>query len=382
MKTLLNHGKNWLKEAWDGWTWFWFQPANPTTLGVMRWFIGGMLIYSHLVWGLDLELLIGPDGWHSTDAMQSLQQDQSVWSFWWLVPVGAMWTVHWICLVVLVCFFVGFLTPLTGVLAFVISASYMYRAPMANYGMDQILSCLIFYLAISPCGKTWSMDWLIARYRAIRSAINRGETQVDFSVAPSVRANVVQRLIQVQFCIVYLFAGTAKLQGTSWWTGMAMWQAFSNLEYQSFDMTWLAFYPIILNLITHMTIVWELSFSVLVWNRFTRPIIFLMGIGMHLGIGALMGMWTFGLIMIFGYLAFCPGDTLCRWLNSWNWKLTSVPEVEFHPSNASSVRKAAWQKTWDFQNSIVLICQEPKANARPGTSLADMDVGGLFKPAS
>lgn len=389
--------QDWVRNAWSGWTRFWFQPTNPTTLGVLRLLVGGMLVYSHIVWGLELELLLGPNGWHSADAVHSLQRDQYAWSFWWLVPAGAMYIVHWICLIALVCFFIGLFTPVTAILAFVISASYMYRAPMANYGMDQFLSCLVFYLVLSPCGKTWSADWLIARYRAAKQAIRNGETQFAFSVAPSVRANLFQRLIQIQLCIVYFFAGTAKLQGTSWWTGMAMWQGFSNLEYQSFDMTWLAYYPIVLNVMTHVTIVWELSFPFLVWNRYARPVVFLMGGLMHLGIGAFMGMWTFALIMIFGYLAFCSGEKLSRLLASLNWRFVSTPQIEFDPTLNSSIRRAAWFKAWDFQNSIQLVstgtvaagmahavATSPKRNpsSRPGTSLADMDVGGLFKPTS
>lgn len=393
MNKLRSYCQDWLSNVWNGWKGFWFTPANPTTLGILRLLAGGMLVYSHIVWGLGLDLLLGPNGWHSADAVHSLQRDQYAWSFWWLVPTTAMYLVHWFCLALLICFFVGLFTPVTGFLAFVISASYMYRAPMANYGMDQFLSCLLFYLVLSPCGKTWSVDWLIARYRAAKHALRNGETQFVFSVAPSVRANLFQRLIQVQLCIVYFFAGTAKLQGTSWWTGMAMWQAFSNLEYQSIDMTWLAFYPILLNVITHVTILWEIAFPFLVWNRYAQPLILLMGILMHLGIGAMMGMWTFGLIMIFGYLAFCSGETMSRLLASFNWRLVSRPQVSFDPALTRSIRRAAWFKVWDFQNSIELVRAEPsvpntapsatashKTNTapRPGTSLADMDVGGLF----
>ena len=36
----------------------------------------------------------------------------------------------------------------------------------------------------------------------------------------------------------------------------------------------------------------------------------LAGISMHIGIGLFMGMWTFGLIMCFAYIAFVPADLL------------------------------------------------------------------------
>ena len=61
-------------------------------------------------------------------------------------------------------------------------------------------------------------------------------------------ANFALRLIQVHMCIIYFFAGISKLQGAPWWNGEAMWLAFGNLEYQSADMTWLAWHPWVVQL--------------------------------------------------------------------------------------------------------------------------------------
>jgi hypothetical protein len=87
-----------------------------------------------------------------------------------------------------------------------------------------------------------------------------------------------------------------------------MWLAFANREYQSFDMTWLAWYPWMVNVMTHVTIVWELSFAALIWNRWCRPVVLIGAVALHLGIGALLGMWTFGLIMLVGCSAFLPPE--------------------------------------------------------------------------
>jgi hypothetical protein len=72
----------------------------------------------------------------------------------------------------------------------------------------------------------------------------------------------------------------------------------------------LAWYPEILDLATHVVILWELSFAYLIWVRPLRPFMLAIGVLMHLGIGAFLGMWTFGLIMIFGYVAFLQPQTV------------------------------------------------------------------------
>ena len=124
------------------------------------------------------------------------------------------------------------------------------------------------------------------------------------------RANLALRLINVHMCVIYFFAGMSKLQGESWWTGEAMWRAFSNLEYQSIDMTWLAWHPWLLNLITHVSVLWEVFFCVLIWRPRLRPLMLAAAVVLHVGIGACLGMWTFGLIMLVGCASFLPSTTV------------------------------------------------------------------------
>ena len=119
-------------------------------------------------------------------------------------------------------------------------------------------------------------------------------------------------------CIIYLFAGMAKLTGPGWWDGTAMWMAFGNLEYQSLDMTWMADWPRLMNLMTHVTIFWELTYWALVWPRLTRPVVLLLAIPLHMGIAICLGMMTFGLIMLVGNLAFVS-PALVRALLTRRW---------------------------------------------------------------
>ena len=112
------------------------------------------------------------------------------------------------------------------------------------------------------------------------------------------------RLIQLHLCGIYFWAGISKLKGPSWWTGEAMWRVIANQEYQTLDLTWLAWMPAVPFIIAHVTILWELFFVALIWRPSLRGIMLTMGVLMHVGIGAFLGMWTFGLIMAFAYLSF------------------------------------------------------------------------------
>ncbi len=226
------------------------------------------------------------------------------------MPGGLHLTVHILCLAVLALFAFGVCTPLTSILAYLITVSYAYRAPLANYGLDQINAIAALYLVIGPSGAALSIDRLWRRKRNAKIALAAGKTPVEVPVVPSARANLALRLIQVHVCVIYIFACQSKLQGESWWNGQAIWQAVSNLEYQSTDLTWLAWYPWLVNILTHGTVLFEMTFWALVWRPLCRPIVLLIGVAIHLGIGAFMGMWTFGLAMIFLYVAFVPATTI------------------------------------------------------------------------
>ena len=275
----------------DSWHAFWFSLRDPTALCVMRVLVGGMVAYTLFVWGLEFKAFFGERGWHSPELLDVVQSGGVAPSFWWYVPPSLASPVHYCCIFVALLFMVGLCTRVTSVLTMMILISYSYRAHMANYGLDQINAILTFYLCLAPCGARFSVDaWLRAR---------KGKGVVR----PSMWTNLATRLIQVHFCVIYSFAGIAKLQGEGWWNGEAIWMAFANTEYQVIDMTWIAWYPWISDLLTHGTMLFELTFWFLVWTRL-RPVVLTVGAAMHLGIGAIMGMWTFGLIMIFGHLGF------------------------------------------------------------------------------
>ena len=283
--------------AWDR---FWLTPQRPHTVCALRWLAGGMFLYTHLVWSLALDEFFVSDGWQPAALVDGFRGGATPWSFWWLVPDGMIWPVHWLCVAVLAMFWVGLGTPVTSKLTAVIVIAYANRVPYANFGLDQINGLLALYLAIAPCGAVWSLD---ARLRG------RDER-------PRVTAGLAMRLIQVHLCVIYAYAGLAKLKGQAWWTGEAIWMTLANQEYQSLDLTRLAWHPRLTETLSHATVLWELSFWALVWRPRLRPYVLAVGTLMHIGIGAVLGMWTFGLIMTVAYLAFAPPESLARLLCS------------------------------------------------------------------
>lgn len=286
-----------LRDAADAWFQFWFDPEDSFTLGIIRLLTGWMLVYNLLVWGSDLQAFFGIHGLQPLQTVLELHAGTPVWSFWFYVPEPWIETAHWTCVAIATLFFLGVFTRATSVLAFLITISYSQRVPVANFGLDQILGMLCLYLAIGPSGASLSVD----RWWKSHRARQRG---LELPVQRYSSARLAVRLIQMHMCVIYFWAGFAKLKGDSWFTGEAMWTVLANEDYQTMDLTWLAWAPFIPYLVAHVTVIWEMSFCILVWNKKLRPLMLLIGTGMHVGIGAFLGMWTFGLVMTYAYFSF------------------------------------------------------------------------------
>ena len=230
-----------------------------------------------------------------------------VWSYFdYIQSPGILWTAHIAALFVFFFLTIGFFSRIMAVLAYVIAVSYANRiTPGVYFGLDRINCLLAMYLMLGPCGARYSIDRI---WRLRRGA----PAEAPLSTA----ANLAIRLLQLHMCIIYFFSGLGKLQGQSWWSGDAVWLSSAIQEYQYLlDMTWLARHPWLVNILTHVTVFWELSYCALVWPRLTRPWVLMLAILVHGGIVVAYGMPTFGLVMLIGNLAFVSPETVRAWVD-------------------------------------------------------------------
>jgi CheY-like chemotaxis protein len=321
--SLLDSIRNTADQVAAAWHRFWFEPLDPLMLGFMRW----LLFYNLLTWSLQLDTFFGHHGVQPLEAVKRVYESRFVFSFWFWLDDQYLWPAHIVCLVTAGMFCIGAATRLTSILAFLITISYSQRVPVANFGFDQILGMMCLYLAMAPSGAAVSADNFIRKWWRRRRGVALNGVPVRYA-----SARMASRLIQLHLCAIYFWAGFSKLKGPTWWTGEAMWNVIANQEYQTLDLTWMAWMPWLPFLIAHITIAWETSFIVLVWNRRLRPFVLAMGTAMHFGIGAFLGMWTFGLIMTFAYLSFAEPEI-------WRSRLARI-RIRFAPGTPTAPRTA------------------------------------------
>lgn len=291
----------------DAWQNFWYQPDDPIGVSLLRIATGLVLLYTLAIWSLDLSAFFSSQsGWQSAALVEPIQRGQWAFSFWWWIPDAYLGIAHTAAITIVLMFTIGLFTRFTKFAALLVCISYANRVPMVQFGLDQVTAAWMLYLCLGPCGQRLSIDHWWATWLRRR----RGITDTPITASPAAR--LTMRMVQVHLCVIYLWAGIAKLQGASWLSGDAIWWIASNHDHQQVSMVWLAWVPWLYQILTIATWCWEISFSFLVWNPTLRPLILTIGVAMHLGIGLFLGLWPFALIMMFGYFSFVPTSLLLR----------------------------------------------------------------------
>jgi hypothetical protein len=230
--------------------------------------------------------------------MRLLHQGEYRWTYLWSIDSTAFLVVHEVVAILLgLMMSVGFLTRIAVPLAWFLTLMVCHRATGYLFGLDQVVMMLAMYLIIAPCGATWSVDAWLRKKKGWESPLFPANVESSLNT-------IATRLIQCHLAIVYLFGGLGKLRGEMWWDGSAMWFAFASYEYQSLDATWMGRYPMLLAVVTHLTLFWEVFYCALVWPRWSRYWLVGMAVVMHSGIALFLGMVTFGMMMIVANLAF------------------------------------------------------------------------------
>jgi len=292
------------------WNCFWYTPADPRPCALLR-IIVGLLAVLHF-----LDLASGLTVWYARDGvlppaavsriLELTSPTGDDYRFTYLGRIaagGELWTLHALAIAVALAFAAGLFTRIIGVLTLVALLAYVHRVPMVAGHAEPVLSFLIIYLVIAPSGACWSIDrWLKQR----RSASSLPQEPAE----PSVAANIGLRLIQVHLAMFYAMLGLTKLYGDAWWDGSAIWFLLAQTESRPLNLTGLrrlgepGMY--LLNFWTHAVVYFQLAFSVLIWNHFTRSVLLILSIFIWLSMILASGHLIFALAMLAAGLAFVP----------------------------------------------------------------------------
>ena len=245
-----------------------------------------------------LDLLYGVDSFVvRTDRLITQVADITLFQEWYVVLIVA----H-VALLGLFAFGIG-----KGYTAFglYVTVKVLQRMhPWILDGGDNLLEFALLYMVFCDSYQHLSVTPLNIQTETKRKVVN-------------LFTNLGTRSIMVHLCLVYFMTGLHKAHADVWYNGTATYYIFQVERFAGTPLNQLiAQSDILVALSTLGTLIWELTFPVLVWTKRLRVPLMLIGMSMHLGIYIFMMINDFQILFISIYGFFFTNDELRA---AWSW---------------------------------------------------------------
>ena len=329
------------------WSELWFQDSPTTPLEITRIGVGAAMLLHYTLAVPHLFELWGNDGWSPREVALSIRQPGMQSIFFYFDAPWQLAAFHGLFLLCCAALMVGWRTSWVKWLLLVGHISYVYRNLMLVYGVDWIVSSLLFIMSVAPVGRAMSLD----RVRAVRKA-KRENLEAVLPLYHSPWAGACIRLMQIQMAAIFFYSAISKLHSDIWLNGDAVWIMFTSIDYyHSLMVGLLASHYWIGNLATYGTILVEIAFPFMIWQQSTRPYLLVAAIVLHLLFAFLMGLFYFSFVMIMGHVSFVRPEWLARLGAAWKRRIGEM-EMIYDGKCGFCVRSMAWFLAFDGLSQI------------------------------
>jgi hypothetical protein len=289
-------------EKWiSKWERFWFEEVPSEIFALVRIAVGAAGLVS-LAGSTPVEMFWSPDGIAPLPGgglgLRSFILESGF-------SAVAAWGMFSVLFAALACVTVGLFTGPAVIASFlgtVLQARWNALPLTSGHG---VLMAALFCMVWADCGARLSLDERCRRRvqsgtpEGLRTRPSGGDEEPRQPIWPL-------RLLQIQVATVYLSSGVFKLLGPMWRDGSAVYYTTGqNVFGRLFHV-----YPFpagfnwLLTLLTYGTVLWEISFPLLLLNRTSRKVALATGVAMHLGIWTMMEVGPFTFMMLATYVAF------------------------------------------------------------------------------
>lgn len=340
MNAITRYFQQWTEHVGNAWNQFWFAPRDPYALSVLRIITGITTCWWFLVWTFDLQRMFGPKGLLPLETMIDWRGGRGIPLLDFAGNSTTLWIIHSLALVCAVMYTIGLFTRITSVLTAVFLISYLWRAPLLAGELEYMLAMLLVYLCVGPCGADLSVDKLRVR-RKTKADLRLRPEELDKPLR-STTATISTRLIQVHVTAIFIMMALVKLRSAAWLQGGAVWWLAVRPDTRLIDLSgFLAGKLELVNFLTHAIVVFELSYAVMIWNRWTRPIAIGMSLLIWPLIAVLTGLLGFCWLMLTISLAFVSPEALRACISGCLHFFSRTRSVSLATTPENSLRAAA-----------------------------------------
>ncbi len=283
---------------------FWFGDVDARPLGLFRIAFAALMLKEAIYHIFVAEIWYSDSGMLPARLLPRLSPNASSFmsalpDTWMVIVIFVLWAL--VALLLLL----GWQTRLMSILNLILLTAVINRNPLVVTGADNVMQVFAFWSIFLPLGRCYTLDTLR------RSSHQAAVYVYAFPV----------RMFQVQIALIYIFSVIFKLQGQMWPSGDALYMAMQ-IRMHTFPLAeWLLTNAptSALHVLTYMALLIEAAFPILVFapifQPYLRAIGLIAGVALHVGIGLIMNIPNFPLVMIIGYLVLLDPHWLA-WLNN------------------------------------------------------------------
>ena len=248
-----------LEQTWEN---YWFQPASSSSLAVVRIVTGILGLLLCATYGTDLSDWFGPQGWLPIDSVVTWRSSFACSVFDVCKTTADLFFAFYGLVFLFTLLTIGFMTPVTSLLAALGWASLLHRGPMLAGPADDSMAILLWCLVIGASGEHLSADAILHRRLGWHSG------------RPRVRTRIALGLLQVHASVISLASLLAQLKGDVWWNGTAVWWIAARKPGQVVDVTGLLSQSEYLcNILTHGVVAWEAIVAIGIWFPLSQKVV-------------------------------------------------------------------------------------------------------------
>lgn len=190
-----------------------------------------------------------------------------------------------------------------------IIANYVFWIIFVNFtpmqrdfdgGFDLFMIGTNFFMLFMPIEKSFSIDNL--RNKLLTPLKH-------YSLYPKQEVSILVYTLPITICLGFLYfdSGIHKLFAEHWRNGLGAWLPATMPYYISaIDMSWLLNNEVLQKTIGYTILIFQFTFVFLFHKRQLRPVFFIIGFGIHLGITITLNIYPFGMGMLIFYSLVMP----------------------------------------------------------------------------
>lgn len=282
-----------------GWRWL-TDPVPAERAAALRIAVGAVLLFDICILYLpNLRALYGPGGfgdpthfdavfgppwwrWSLLRVLPASWGPQALLTAWAVAAVGLL---------------VGYRPRLAAVVCWVAAVSFSQANLYLHNGGDQLKLIVLLLLVFLPTDGCWA----VRPHPAARAA-----------AGPVLVRPWPIRLLLVQLVVMYFMNGTYKALGPAWRDGSVMYYVAHSPSWAHFSADYLPLPYDALKVLAWVTVLWELSFPLLILVSWARAAALWLGVLFHVGTLVHLEVGLFPMYALCYYVPFVPWERLRR----------------------------------------------------------------------